>query len=278
MNNKTTKWFLVGFGLTLALLLSIVTAWPLAGSAQEGANPNGAGGTHSEASNSSRTDDPLGRTAIPVAQDVLPGPNNRAPGGDLASTTQRTDDLLGRMGIVPPAGSEPGTNNRPPSAEPAGPGHIVPPETEGQRHVDAVPGSPLIVPAADFRSDGYDPASMWFSFWGGYLRGGNMNTCMMAPAYLPNGATVYDIYASVVDNDAAANVWINLFRVDNYDGTVVEMAQMWTDDAYASPDIVFLEDYPIDYPLVEYPTYSYYLGACMSSSSVELFSVRLWYY
>jgi hypothetical protein len=278
MNKKTTKWFLVGFGLTLALLLSIVTAWPLAGSAQEGTNPNGAGGTHNEASNSPRTDDPLGRTAIPIAQDVPSGPNNRAPGGDVASTTQRTDDLLGRTGIVPPAGSEPGTSNRLASAEPAGPGHIVPPETEGQRHVDAVPGSPLMVPAADFRSDGFDPASIWFSFWGGYMRGGNLNTCMMAPAYLPNGATVYDIYASVVDNDAYANVWIDLFRVDNYDGTVVVMAQMWTDDAYAAPDIVSLEDYPIDYPLVEYPTYSYYLGACMSSSSIELFSVRLWYY
>jgi len=175
-----------------------------AGSAQEGANPNSAAGIHSEASNSPRTDDPLGRTAIPIAQDVPSGPNNRDPGGDLASTTQQTDDLLGQVGVVPPAGSEPGASNRLPTAEPAGPGHIVPPETEGQRHVDTVPGSPLIIPGADFRSDGFDPPSMWFSFWGGYLQGGNINTCMMAPAYLPNGATVYDIYASVVDNDASA--------------------------------------------------------------------------
>ena len=138
--------------------------------------------------------------------------------------------------------------------------------------------SPLVIPAAAFSSDGDDPGSMFFSFWDGYLRGGNINTCMMAPAYLPNGATVYDIYASVVDNDAAANVWINLYRVDNYDGSVDVMAQMWTDDAYASPAIISLEDYPIDYPVVEYPTYSYYLGACESSSNVDLYSVRLWYY
>ena len=275
MNKKSYKWFLVGFGLTLALLLLI---GPLAISAQQGVNPNSAGRTDNGAAPGSRTDDPLGRTGIPIAQDVPPGPNNRAPGGNLASTTRQTDDLFGRTGIVPPAGSAPGTNNRSPFAEPVGPGNIVPSETEGQRRVDTVPGSPLVIPAADFRSDGFDPGSMFFSFWGGYLRGGNADTCMMAPAYLPNGANVYDIYAGVVDNDAAANVWINLYRVDNYDGSVDVMAQMWTDDAYASPAIISLEDYPIDYPVVEYPTYSYYLGACESSSNVDLYSVRLWYY
>jgi hypothetical protein len=276
MNKTTNRWFLVGFGLTLALL-AVVLASPLAGLAQRGTNPNGAGGAFDRAANSPRTDDPLGRTAIPVAQDAPPGSNNRAPGGDLASTTRRTDDPLGRVQVVAPAGSAPGANNRPPSAEPAGPGPVAPPGTEGQQRVD-VPGSPLVIPSADFRSDGYDPSSMFFSFWGGYIQGGNLNTCMMAPAYLPNGATVYDVYPSIVDYAASAYLWINLFRVDNYDGSVEVMAQMWTDDAYASPDIISLEDYPIDYPVVEYPTYSYYVGTCLRSSSVELYSVRLWYY
>jgi hypothetical protein len=278
MNKKSFKWFLVGFGLTIALLLAIR---PIVSSAQAGStNPNGAGGTRNEASTILRTDDPLGRMGILIAQDVPPGPNNSALGSGLASTIQKSDDLLGRTGIAAPASNEPGSNNRPESIQPAGPGNIVSPgiETQGGVGPAIVPSSPLVIPAADFRSDGYDPDSMFFTFWGGYLRGGNVNTCMMAPAYLPNGASVYDIYASVVDNDASASVWINLFRVDNYTGAVVVMAQMWTDDAYAAADIISLEDYPIDYPLVEYPTYSYYIGACSSSINVQLYSVRLWYY
>jgi hypothetical protein len=182
-----------------------------------------------------------------------------------------TDDLLGRTQIPLAQVDIPETNNI--ETGEASSTFAIRPEGAG---IDS--SSPLVIPAADFRSDGFDPSSPFFSFWGGYQQGGNLNTCLMAPAYLPNGATVYDIYASIVDNDPAANIWINLYRVDNYDGSVDVMAQMWTDIAYASPDIISLEDYPIDYPLVEYPTYSYYVGACMSSSSIQLYSVRLWFY
>ena len=275
MNKKTFKWFVVGFGLTLALVLSIVTAWslparhrrvrtPTAPPAYTVRHPIARGPTIRSAGLPS-----------PLPKMFLPAPTIAIRVATLLRRPSRLTTCLARWAS---AGSEPGASNRLPTAEPAGPGHIVPPETEGQRHVDTVPGSPLIIPGADFRSDGFDPPSMWFSFWGGYLQGGNINTCMMAPAYLPNGATVYDIYASVVDNDASANVWINLYRVDNYDGSVDVMAQMATTDAYAAPDIISLEDYPIDYPLVEYPTYSYYVGTCMSSSSIRSYSVRLWYY
>jgi hypothetical protein len=75
----------------------------------------------------------------------------------------------------------------------------------------------------------------------------------------------------------AARIGINLYRVDNYAGTVDVMAQMSTTDESASADIVSLEDYPIDYGTVSYPTYSYYVGACLTSSAIRLYSVRLWY-
>jgi hypothetical protein len=139
-------------------------------------------------------------------------------------------------------------------------------------------GVPLVIPGAAFHSDGYDPDSMFFSFWGGFVQGGNINTCVTAPAYLPDGVTVYDTYASVVDNDAANRIWVDLYRVNNYTGVVDVMAAMGTEGAYASPSIVTLNGWPVTYPVVGYPDYSYYVGACLESANIRLYSVRLWYF
>jgi len=148
---------------------------------------------------------------------------------------------------------------------------------QGPAAPSAVISVPLVIPGAAFHSDGYDPGSMFFSFWGGYMRGGNINTCVTAPVYLPQGVTIYDIYASVVDNDAAANVWIDLYRVDNYNGAVDVMAEMSTTAPYASSAITTLNDWPLSYPIVSYPSYSYYVGACLTSANTYLYSVRIWY-
>jgi hypothetical protein len=185
--------------------------------------------------------------------------------GVLASESQTTQPDPGQV-----------NNNARSTGPMTGINSIVSAKVESQRHA-TTSSSPLVIPAADFRSDGYDPDSIFFFFGGGYIQGGNANSCVMAPAYLPNGATVYDIYASVVDNDAAANVWIRLFRVNNNTGVVNEMAYMYTDDVYHSPDIISLEDDSVDYPIVEYPTYSYYVGSCLASSAIHLYSVRIWY-
>jgi hypothetical protein len=115
---------------------------------------------------------------------------------------------------------------------------------------------------------------MFFSFWGGFLQGGNINTCMKAPVYLPRGAKLIDMWASVYDNDAAASTWIRLYRVDNYTGVVDEMSYVSTTGA---ADYIQTPWDWIDYPMVTYPQYSYYLGACLESSATRLYSVRIYY-
>jgi hypothetical protein len=262
-------WFLKGFAL-VAILVILAYAICLANPAlaQRITNPNADGGS-GVSSQTGSTDNPAGEIAQPGVSGIV-GPNNQnhISGQGIIGMT---DDPLGRTQIPLAKVDIHETNNI----------EIGEASSSFAIHLESAAiasSSPLVIPAADFRSDGFDPDSPFFSFYGGYQAGGNINTCLMAPAYLPNGATVYDIYASIVDNDAAANIWINLFRVDNYDGSVDVMAQMWTEDAYASSSIISLEDYPIDNPLVEYPTYSYYVGGCMTSSSINLYSVRIWYY
>jgi hypothetical protein len=140
--------------------------------------------------------------------------------------------------------------------------------------------SPLMIPAAAFSSDGYDPASMFFSFWSGYLHGGNINTCFKAPAYLPKHAYMADMWTSVYDNDASAKIWIDLYRVDNYTGAVVVLADVSTTAASAVTTIQTPWDWVDSTSMrnfVSYPQYSYYVGACAESSTTRLYSVRIYF-
>jgi hypothetical protein len=134
--------------------------------------------------------------------------------------------------------------------------------------------SPLVISGAAFSSDGYAPASMFFYFWGGYLRGDSSYPCMKAPVYVPNRAKMTGLYASVYDNDASAYMWIALYRVDNYTGAVSDMAFVQTTD---NGDYIQVLTDVIDYGTVEYPTYSYYVGTCIGSTSTWLYSVRVYF-
>ncbi len=79
--------------------------------------------------------------------------------------------------------------------------------------------SPLVIPAAAFTADGSNPDSMFFPFSGGYFQGDTENYgCMVAPAYLPQGAEITDMFASVYDDDAVFNLSVTLRRVDNFAG------------------------------------------------------------
>lgn len=137
--------------------------------------------------------------------------------------------------------------------------------------------SPLVIPAAAFRSDGHDPDAIFFSFIGGYVRGEHGNSCLMAPVYLPQFATAEIIYASAYDNDSnsGVNLWINLYRMHNYTGAVDLMAHMETTSDMDA--IQVLSDPSIDYNSVSYPTYSYYIGTCLESTNTRLYSVRIYY-
>lgn len=137
--------------------------------------------------------------------------------------------------------------------------------------------SPLVIPAAEFRSDGHDPDGVFFTFDSGYFRGEGNNSCLMAPVNLPQFAAIDIVYASVYDNDSdsGVNVWVQLYRVNNYSGVVDLMASMET--TTESTAIQVLSDASVSEPNVSYPYYSYYVGACLESTATRLYSVRIYY-
>lgn len=134
--------------------------------------------------------------------------------------------------------------------------------------------SPLVIPAADFRSDGLAPSGYVFWFDLGRMEG-STGDCVMAPAYVPNGVTVFQFWASVYDNDAANNITVRLRRLNNYTGVMNEMAAVST--AGQSTSIQSLGDSIITDPIVLYPDYSYYVTACLSTANLRIYSARLWY-
>jgi hypothetical protein len=134
-------------------------------------------------------------------------------------------------------------------------------------------GSPLVIPAADFSSDGGFPDGFFFDFETGYLQGDTF-ACLKAPAYLPHGVTVDYVGASLYDN-ATGSVTVNLKRVDVVSGAVVTMATLGT--PWDSTDIQSVGDYDIDYAEISYPAYAYFLTICLSSADHRLYSVRIYY-
>jgi len=134
-------------------------------------------------------------------------------------------------------------------------------------------GSPLVIPAADFSSDGAFPDGFFFDFEHGYVQGDSFG-CLKAPAYLPHGVTVDYVGASLYDN-AYGSVTVNLKRVDVVSGAVDTMAALGT--PWDSTSIQDVGDYAIDYPEVSYPTYAYFLTICLSSADHRLYSVRIYY-
>lgn len=132
-----------------------------------------------------------------------------------------------------------------------------------------------VIPSAEFRHDGNFPDLGFFSFSGGYWVGDTPSPCFMAPVYLPRVGTIYQVWATIYDNDADLNIWLNLYRVDNYTGTVIALAELISSGASTSLESIY--DVTIEQGLVSYPQYSYYLGTCLASSSLRLYNVRVWY-
>ena len=145
--------------------------------------------------------------------------------------------------------------------------------SEGQMLDEAGYGSPLVVPASDFSSDGNDPDGFYFDFAGGYVNG-NGTACLKAPAYLPAGAAVTSVYASIYDN-AAGNVMVNLRRVNVSSGSSDAMASFGTESD--STAIQQRGDTVINYPEVIHPDYAYYLTTCLNYADHRLYSVRIYY-
>jgi hypothetical protein len=147
------------------------------------------------------------------------------------------------------------------------------PEPGGAMPAAAEYASPLIIPAADFSSDGVDPDGFSFDFAGGYVNGDG-TACLKAPAYLPDGASVASVYASLYDN-APGNVMVILRRVDNVSGVSDVMASFGT--AIDSTTIQQMGDDSINEPDVVYPAFAYYVTTCLNYPDHRLYSVRIYY-
>ena len=132
----------------------------------------------------------------------------------------------------------------------------------------------LVIPAAAFSSDGGFPDGFFFDFDYGYLKGGF--ACLKAPVYLPQGAFVDSVYASLYDNDDEhGDVAVTLRRVDVVTGSMQIMAEAGT--TTESTSIQQKEDVTISYPGVSYPRYAYFLTTCLGSTDLRLYSVRIYY-
>jgi hypothetical protein len=262
MSNKIVlKWFAAGFALTLLLLLVVVILIsPTIGWAQGGGeeNPNLNSLVFEEASPGdlivNDPEEPMPLT--PVVDNGGEGSNWEAmiPGDDTSSAD-------GPEGQVAPA---PLVDN---GAEQSNWEAMVVDDNPYPNAVEAIEAgyqSPLVIPAADFSSDGTDPDGFFFSFAGGYVNGDG-SACLKAPAYLPKGAHVVSVYASLYDN-ASGNVAVNLRRVNRSTGETNVMATANTSSD--STSIQQRGDTTINYPDVSYPTYAYYVTTCLSHAKM----------
>ncbi len=163
------------------------------------------------------------------------------------------------------------------SVKPAHAFRFLPSPSFGARAALLATTSPLVIPAAAFGTDGYAPKSTYFLFSGGYLRGEAPGSgCVKAPAYLPNYAKVTVVWASVVDNDSASDLYIDLWRVSNIDGNPASIMATLKSTG-ASTGVQVPGDYTINTPDVRYPDYSYYVTTCLYSTTFRLYSVRIYF-
>jgi hypothetical protein len=234
---RLLKWFGGGFISTLAVIVVFGLAVPAIVSAQDG-NPN-MEFVPNEPSSSVSTDDPEGRNYIPAPDELLRVSNR---------------DSFAESGNSSP----PFTDNPPDESVKGGGG----------------PTTVLVIPAADFRSDGREPGNMMFWFNTGYLRGGT-DVCVQAPVYLPNNAKIDNFFFSAMDGDDANNITVTLFKVQNYTGVVTPLGSANTSGNSLTMQMPYY--YLLAEDTVIYPTYTYYLGTCMLSSDLKLFSVQIWY-
>jgi hypothetical protein len=138
-------------------------------------------------------------------------------------------------------------------------------------------GSPLVVPAAAFATNGNHDDTYFFHPFQGHMRGKSATDgCVQAPVYLPRGARVFQLYASILDDDSGADVYVTLMRSDNFAYHDADtMGSTHTNGA--SDSIQTPYDQTIQHPDVEYPRYHYWVSMCLPSADTKLYSVRIYF-
>ena len=162
------------------------------------------------------------------------------------------------------------------------PGHV---EDSYKVSGDIVPdinGSPYVVSIASFVGSGEQRGSYQTSYWGNFnSKTDNVQTCYVAPVYLPDGVSVTALDSYFVDN-TDYQLEIYLFRKPYTAGAPVgysEMARIWSDPAGVTPDpnVVHWVDSTIVNPSIDNNTYHYYITACPCHPQHQIQSVRVFY-
>lgn len=157
---------------------------------------------------------------------------------------------------------------------------LLPPVAEAQIAAGSTKSwsTPLVISAADFRTNGYNRESFYFSS-NGYMVGEGTTVVLIAPVYLPHGSTVRGLTSYVFDNSTSCGypevtVWLN--RVGAVAGHEMQtMASVTTSGASGqmqSPHTTSITSAEINTSL-----YAYYAVVMLCSSAHELHSVAIHY-
>ncbi len=137
--------------------------------------------------------------------------------------------------------------------------------------------SPLLIPAAAFATTGFTPDSYVFNTHG-YIGGTSSFGCLRAPAYLPDGARVSQLAASMADMNSADDMSVSLVRTNNATlSLATEMARVTSSDSTIDPTTRWYVDMSISGPEVSYPQYSYYVYVCVPDFLFQLHQVQIDY-
>jgi len=139
-------------------------------------------------------------------------------------------------------------------------------------------GSPLVIPAAAFATIGNYDGTYRFDVFDGHMRGRSATDgCVQAPVYLPRRAEVTNLWASIIDEDSGADVFVFLKRSDNFAYHDADtMGTAHTSGSSNAIQTVF--DESIQHADVEHPRYHYFVAMCLPSFDTRLYSVRIYFY
>jgi hypothetical protein len=149
------------------------------------------------------------------------------------------------------------------------------PSQEGKGAKDYA--SPLEISAAEFRSVGFRMEGYLFQFTaGGPMGVGPDGACLMAPVYLPDLATITQLWLTLYDNDPTYDVEVYLYKRDNFDASVDPFLVASVTTSGQVGTVQNLGQTGLD-DFVFYPQYSYFLATCLRNSNTAVLSARVWY-
>lgn len=135
--------------------------------------------------------------------------------------------------------------------------------------------SPMVIPAASFSDDGFDPDATFFSFSSGQTKGTpGAFGCLKAPVFLPHDVTVMSMFATINDTDVDDNVTVSLRKADSFSGATVLMGEATTT---SSSGLVSIFDGTITDPTVFHPNDLLYVTTCLPSADTAILTVRVYF-